>query len=238
MPKKLLMIAMCLCVFSAQANVSPITVNFKENEKVSLKLSGASYNKILINNEKITDFYYVDGDFIVADTNDLDEFVPKDDGSIYIVPQSDKKSVIYLTTNRGHHVALEVDLDDKSGQIVALEYGRFATPITAKNSKAQPSKAKEILRALVSNKLQGASVSNQAKEQRINDIAFKLIKSYQKDNYKALVFEAKNVGQKTIKISPALFSEKNTKAISLENEVLEPNQSTYVYSVIGDNRHA
>ena len=240
MRKTFIMAMFSLCAFNALANELPRKIHFNENEKLKLSLSTTSYNKIFINNEKITDFYFVDGDFIVADVNDMDEFMPKDDGSIYVVPQSEKHPVIYLSTSKGHHVALEVSLNEQSGQVVSLEYG-YPKALQIKPAKKVP-EAQAILKDVITNKvsyLKEGFIGKQEKAGKVNgEISTRLMKLYQAGKYHARVYAVKNVSRKTVKITPQQFSEKNTKALTIEEDILKPNQTTWVYSVTGEESHA
>ena len=234
------LIIMWLLSITVYANESPQIVPFQENEKIELSLSPSAYNKIFIANEKITNFHFVNGDFVIADTNDMDEFIPQDDGSIYIVPLTDKKPIVYLTTNKGHHVALEVNLRDGSGQVVKLAFGKLSTP-KVKPVTIKKSVNEIVLKALVEGKVPvGFHLDDTVQSDSYalpKQIELKMIRSFSSKGQVALIYQAQNQSNVPISITPEFFSNRGTKALTLSANRLNPHESLYIYT-LRETNHA
>lgn len=238
MSKQWYLLILWALVATGYANETPHRVYFEENEKIELALSPSAYNKVFIANEKITNFHFVNGDFVIADTNDMDEFIPQDDGSIYIVPLSDKKPILYLTTNKGHHVAVEVKLAEGSGQVVGLAYGHASAPkIKPVSDKLSPDE--RALKALVEGKMPaGFNPVNNVKPEVFplaNQVALKLIRAYANNGVQATIYQVQNKGNAPLAITPQMFAKPGTRALTLSGERLNPQQSVYVYTLMEIN---
>lgn len=222
------------------SNTAPEQIKFNENDRVSLSLSPLSYNKIYIEGEKITEFDYVEGDFLISDVDEDGEFIPRDDGAIYIIPQTDKTPVIYITTNKGHHASIEARLNEASGKTVSLKYQAKRTTIV-KKEPVKKTAAEQVVKQIVEGKIPQGFSGGFVKTKPFHfdsNISMKLVRSYKGQGLNARVFQAINTSKKELALSPELFLDDTTKAVVLSQSKLSPSQSMYVYSVIKERAHA
>ena len=100
------------------ASIPPSVLAFDEGEQFNLTVSGINFNRIFIEGEKITKLSYPEKTFVV-DKSEMEQPDIKE-GSIYLKPVLELPVTLFLTTDKGHHVSLNLKPDEGIGKTLRL----------------------------------------------------------------------------------------------------------------------
>ena len=229
----MMLMSLSTSVFS-QSLVEPINIDFHKNSKSKIRLSVSDFNKISVKNEVITDFYYLEDNFNVTFKPPSYDVKDRGEGAIYITPLTDKPSVIFISTNKGHNFSIESEFSEKVGNTYIFDYTNNSLKKPSVLSRAKISDHEKMIDIFVSGIIPSGFIENKIKvsSKRIGRVLnVSEIKEYKSKAYIAKIYQVKNLASKNIKVSSKLFSQKDILAVAQDNDVLSKRQSMKVYTI-------
>ena len=198
---------------------------FKDNTDINIKLSHSNYNRIFVQNDKITKAYFPEDSLIIK--ND-------EDGSLYVVPRTEMQFTIFLTTQKGHHLSATISSSDALGETIEfIPYKEEVKPERAIQSKPDDS-ANLLLKSMQQKKsLPGFFKKRHfGKVKRLSKNITAIPKAtYKSAKLKGDVIEIYNSGKHTVILQESFFKTKATKAIYIDNLSLKPGHRSCLYLV-------
>jgi len=244
---KKLKTALIIGILSMNAQASmPQDIMFKEGESIQLTLSKINFNRLYVKGEKITEIRFLEGTFTVEKPN-KDEI---DSGleSIYLKPTFDDKLTLFITTNKHHHFSIQANSDESLGktfEMVPASLIKNVKRVADKPNNFIRKEKPQILSDLdqIFQDMENLQTPRGFEQVKFNGQSFflqKIIKTkpirvYQGNSLKSYVYEIENISKAKVKLDKAWFSKnKNTKAIHLSKNELNPSEKAYLYAVYND----
>lgn len=225
--------------------IKPVIRYAKNDEQIISSLSSHDINRLFVDKDKITAIN-APGSRISAHNDES--------GSVYINVNGEEPFTLFITTQSKRHFSLLVTPKAEPG--VTLEI-KPSTPISYKDIRrshhhshmAHASSYESTLVKLISStmndeipdgysEINDASTAGQSfhrKGAQYNkDLTAKLLHEYIGNDLSVKVITIKNTSKRNIHISANDFYQKNTRAIAIDNELIQPSQTSIVYEVVSD----
>lgn len=203
---------------------------FNDNSNLEITISSINYNRLHVQNDKITKAYFPENSLVVR--ND-------EDGSLYVISKEPKEFTIFLTTENGRHISASINSDESLGQ--TIEFIPIIKPI--KKSASKVVKVENALSSLIKDMMQNHTPENFSKKRHFGKArrlsqGITLIPkiTYQGNKLKGEVIEIYNASKQKILLQEDNFKTKFTQDIYTDNLILEPHQKTVMY-LVSENHH-
>jgi conjugal transfer pilus assembly protein TraK len=205
----------------------------KDNQMVPLKISATELSRIFVTDDRIQSVRGLNGTYEL--TKD------ESNGVIYIKPiphQQQKSFNIFITTELGHTYNLFLTPMHIPAESVEL---KPLTPAFAKAKKWEENspyieKLVQLIHNMVNNlKPAGYAIINIENNKPIKisaNVSMQLIILYRGKHLQGEIWVLTNTSKTKQYLSAKYFFQKNTRAISLDNEVLNKNEIGYLYRVV------
>ncbi|HAU4159295.1 TPA: type-F conjugative transfer system secretin TraK [Legionella pneumophila] len=214
------------------ASITPFVLSFSEGEQFNLTVSGFNFNRIFIEGEKITQLSYPEGAFVI-DKSELQDPDIKE-GSVYLRPLFETPVTVFLTTDKGHHLSLNLKPDEGLGKTL-----RFVAKAQTKMNYIKPTihdetEVDEIMAAMK----EGQTPKEFHEKHPVSrpfyvkkDIKVLLVKQYKGERMTGYVYRLENKSNHEIALSAEMFSAHLAQSLSLSDEVLAPQKVAYLYGL-------
>lgn len=223
-----LCIAYLSCVTIAHAHTR---LSVEENETIELTLSRNDFNRLFVEDDKITILRFPE--HYLGVENDKD-------GSVYVNVKYDKPFTLFVTTQKGIHFSALITLNDDLGKTI----GFTATHSTVAKitEKIKPLATQKLVEkelvALVSSvekeeqkagfKAQRPSMKSVQLKPNLTSTLVYTLSNAQKMGQK---FEIKNTGRMPVSFEDKWFKDKDTKALLVKERVVYPNETITVVRI-------
>lgn len=218
----------------ASTIVEPINIDFNENSKINISLSVRDFNKLKVKDEVITDLYYVQDAFNISYKVPSFNIKERGEGAIYVTPLTEKPSVIYITTDKGHHFSVESVLSDNSGNTYIFNYQKQLKRKVAHRSKAKPSYQEMLVNNLATGQVPKGFSQKKFKQERFSlskNLKVAEVREYQGNGYLAKIYRVSNYSRDNLKVDIKRFIHKGVMAAAQDSNILPSKQSMNVYTI-------
>lgn len=205
-------------------------LNIKENETIELTLSRNDFNRLFVEDDKITILRFPD-DYLGVE-NDKD-------GSVYVNVKYDKPFTLFVTTEKGIHFSAIITLNDELGKTIG-----FATnsPIAKIKEELKPKSTqkaveKELVALVSSVEKEEPKTGFKAQRPSVNSIQLKpnltstLVYTLSNAQQMGQKFQVKNTGRRPVSFEDKWFKDKDTKALLVKERVVYPNETITVVRI-------
>ena len=215
------------------------TQSFRENTDISVLLSDANYNRLVVKGDKITEAHFPEGAMAIKN---------EEDGSLYVMVALKEPFTLFLTTESGHHFSATVNTESALGKTIEF------VPVTASIPKAvvqnavttqeQKPPMANAIESLMKHMVKMENVSgfdvkhHHGRVVRLQHGLMLIPKlTYSGLTLNGEVTEIYNGSKLPIDLNEALFTSDDAKAVSLSQTTLAPKQKGYVFRVL-EKAHA
>lgn len=210
------------------------SLTFRDNTDVSIVLSDANYNRLVVRGDKITAAHFPESAMGIKN---------EADGSLYVVVTQKEPFTLFVTTEQGHHFSATVNTESSLGK--TIEFVPEIIPIVKKQAILPPrllnaSLIENLMSHLVAQQpLAGFNVKHHYGHAIRLQAGLVLLPklTYVGKTLQGEVTEIYNGGKRPITLHENLFMSEGVRAISLSNPTLLPKQRAYVYRVM-ETHHA
>lgn len=215
------------------------TQSFRENTDISVLLSDANYNRLVVKGDKITQAHFPEGAMAIKN---------EEDGSLYVMVAQKEPFTLFLTTELGHHFSATVNTENSLGKTVEF------VPMTAivpkaivQTNHAKPEQTPPMANAIESLMIHMMKMENvsgfdikhhHGRVVRLGQGLMLIPKlTYNGVTLNGEVTEIYNGSKLPVDLNEALFASNDAKAVALSQTTLAPKQKGYVYRVL-EKAHA
>ena len=197
-----------------------------ENQRVNIEVGINELNRILVENDRITQAFGVAGKFTIE--------TEEETGQIFITPNQLGTMYLHLLTEKGHTIDLALNSCQISPQTVLLRLKDLKKTTSNLYYNANQSQVVELITAMASGKsYKGFTTSYESiniKTER--DIKIQLIAKYIGENLIGEIYTLTNQSKEPITVQEKDFLlEPGILAIALENQELVPKTSVKLFMV-------
>ena len=225
-----LLFLLWLCPLIWASGINAITLPVADNQQVVVSLSQANINRLFVKGDKIVAINAPSGALSAQQ---------EATGSAYLTLQSPQSFTAFVSTEQGHHFSLLIIPKSEPGQTVALlpTSATHKTQAWEKNSDYQ-----QLLMTLIKSALNHqvpAGYGDQAITpypdnhyrfgQTLNVVPQH---RYQGSALAVMVYQAQNITDQSITLSPNTLYTTGVRALALERQTLAPHQTGRVIEVI------
>ena len=206
-------------------------IPFQNNQTVAVTFSATNYNRLIIKDDKIVEAYFPE--------KSLDMKRDGEDGSVYVLLDKKDPFTVFLTTEKGRHLAVTVQSEEGLGKTIELLPPPLNHPIMqpiANKSKPLLNEWDQLITQMEKQALPPTFSVNHASRaiQRLgNGLIMTKIQSWIGNGVESECFELYNSGRDIIHLSKQWFQTNDIKAMKLAESTLAPHEKVLLYRVRG-----
>lgn len=211
--------------------VAPTQLNFNDGETKSVTLSDTNINRIQVQNDLITHVQCPQG-FCTAN-----QYPDDQSGSVYLSVNAGPSFSLYLDTQSGRHLSLQVNRRSLSGQTILLIPNSPAETVKAwESSTPYDDLLITLMKGMISGELpDGYAVENinQSIKSTTLDgqVSFTLVQKFAGDQLQGMHYSMQNLTKKPLTLSPQAFYKPGIRAVAVVQQTLQPNSVGDVYLI-------
>jgi len=222
-----------VCVLSVWAAHAAQIKAAKDNQTILVNISAKQPTRIFVLGDRIIKTYGIEGAYeINKDENK---------GEIFVQPTlayQQKTISLFIATEHGHSYTLSLIPTDSPAENIELKPISPARQYANRWERNSPyvQTLINLINAMVEEKRpEGYAVIDmgEGKARKLSSgLTLQLLTIYRGDHLQSEIWLLKNCSKKTRLLHAKEFSQKNTRAISFEDEVVESGDEIYLYRVV------
>ncbi len=224
-----------LAVVSSTANALQVK-GVVDNETTAAKISSSDVTRIFVQGDRIKSLKGIKG----AYTRENDE----SNGEVYIQPTADyqyRAFTVLIDTESGRHFTLLLNPISAPSETLMLVPKGVGSQQAGKFENATPYELtiNHLIKSMKDGEVPSGYSVSQIEDKKIykfgNQFTAKLMTIYRGLNLHGEIYDIKNISSKEIQIDERQFYKNGARAISLDQVVLQPNETVDLYEVISND---
>lgn len=206
-------------------------ISFVDNQRIPVTLSDTNINRIVVSNDQITNIL-CPSDYCTSTHNPGDE-----SGAAYIKLLTTTPFTIFLATNAGHHVSLQVTPKSANGKTLVLNPAG-ASPVA--NKWERESSYRKLLVTLIKDMMDNkvpdgygyTTISNSDKQKIFHGLGTMQMKGvWTGDHLIGTEYVFKNESGKTLTIPDSAFYHHGIRLVAQTSQSVSPGEYNVVYEI-------